>query len=174
MQARIFPKSLKRGRALGCWRSMCKTPVRGEIENYLRKRPNDPAALARLAMLQQRDGNQDQAIKTCERLAAEHPFYAPATRQLALLYGPNATDVAKAYDWAEKARKAYPDDPEVAKTLGILSFRRRYYPRSLELLKEAAAKRPDDVELLFYIAKSRSLARDTQTPDQLRLKAPRE
>ena len=125
--------------------------VRTELENYLRQWPNDPAALVRLAEVQERDGAVDQAVKTYEKVVADNPLYAPATRQLALLYGQLSTDSAKAYELVTKARQAYPDDPEIAKTLGILNYRRGYYPQSVELLKEAAAKRKDDPELLYYL-----------------------
>jgi tetratricopeptide (TPR) repeat protein len=125
--------------------------VRTELENYLRKWPNDPAALARLAEIHQRDGAVDQAVKIYEKLIAGNPLYAPATRQLALLYGRLSTDSAKAYELVTKARQAYPDDPVIAKTLGILNYRRAYYPQSVELLKEAAARRKDDPELLYYL-----------------------
>ena len=93
----------------------------------------------------------DQAVKTYEKLVADDPLYAPATRQLALLYGQLSTDSAKAYELVTKARQAYPDDPDIAKTLGILNYRRGYYPQAVELLKEAAAKRKDDPELLYYL-----------------------
>jgi tetratricopeptide (TPR) repeat protein len=125
--------------------------VRTELENYLRKQPNDPAALVRLAQLQQRDGAVDQAVKTYEKVVAEDPLFAPATRQLALLYGQLSTDSAKAYELVTKARQAYPDDPDIAKTLGILNYRRGVYPQAVELLKQAAAKRKDDPELLYYL-----------------------
>jgi tetratricopeptide (TPR) repeat protein len=124
---------------------------RTQLENYLRERPNDPAALTRLAETQERDGAVDQAVKTFEKVVADYPLFTPATRRLALLYGEHSTDLLKAFELAMKARQAYPDDPEVAKTLGILSFRREYYPRSAELLKEAAATRKDDAELLYYL-----------------------
>jgi tetratricopeptide (TPR) repeat protein len=125
--------------------------VRTELENYLRQRPNDPAALVRLAEVQQRDGAVDQAVKTYEKVVADYPLYAPATRQLALLYAQRSTDEPKAYELATKARQAYPEDPEIAKTLGILNYRRGFYPQSAEQLKEAAAKRKDDPELLYYL-----------------------
>jgi tetratricopeptide (TPR) repeat protein len=125
--------------------------VRTELENYLRERPNDPAALVRLAEIQQRDGAVDQAVKTYEQLIANDPHYAPAIRQLALLYGQLSTDSDKAYELVTKARQAYPDDPDIAKTLGILNYRRGYYPQSLELLKAAVAKREDDPELVYYL-----------------------
>jgi uncharacterized protein HemY len=93
----------------------------------------------------------DQAVKTYEKVVADDPLYAPATRQLALLYGQLSTDSAKAYDLVSKARQAYPDDPGIAKTLGILDYRRGYYPQAAELLKQASAKRKDDPELLYYL-----------------------
>jgi len=125
--------------------------VRTELENYLRKQPNDPAALMRLGEVQQRDGAVDQAVKTYEKVVAENPLHPPATRQLALLYGQLSTDSAKAYELATKARQAYPGDPDIAKTLGILNYRRGFYPQSVELLKAAAAKRKDDPEVLYYL-----------------------
>jgi tetratricopeptide (TPR) repeat protein len=125
--------------------------VRTELENYLRETPNDPAALVRLGELQQRDGAVDQAVKTYEKVLADNPLYAPAFRQLALLYVRLSTDTATAYELVTKARQAYPEDPEIAKTLGILNYRRGYYPHSIELLKEAAAKRKDDPELAYYL-----------------------
>src|SRR5262249_18119698 len=125
--------------------------VRTELQNYLKERPNDPAALMRLAALQERDGAVDDAVKTYDKLLAADPVYAPATRQLALLYGQLSTDSAKAYELVTKARQAYPDDPDIAKTLGILNYRRGLYPQAVELLKQATAKRKDDPQLLYYL-----------------------
>jgi len=125
--------------------------VRTEVENYLRKQPDDPAALMRLGEFQQRDVAVDQAVKTYEKLVADSPLYAPATRQLALLYGQLSTDTAKAYEVVTKARQDYPDNPDIAKTLGILDYRRGLYPQALELLKQASANRKDDPELLYYL-----------------------
>jgi tetratricopeptide (TPR) repeat protein len=105
----------------------------------------------RLAQIQQRDGALDQAVRTYEKLVADNPLYAPATHQLALLYGQLSTDSGQAYDLVTKARQAYPDDPDIAKMLGILNYRRAYYPQSLELLKEAAAKRKDDPQVVYYL-----------------------
>jgi tetratricopeptide (TPR) repeat protein len=125
--------------------------ARTELENYLRERPDDPAALVRLARVQVREGAVDRAVKTYEKVVADYPLYAPATRQLAVLYGQSSTDEPKAYELVTKARQVYPADPEIAKTLGILNYRRQYYPQSAELLKEAAAKLKDDPEIAYYL-----------------------
>jgi len=125
--------------------------ARTELENYLRESPNDPVALTRLAEVQQREGAVDQAVKTYEKIITDNPSYAPAMRQLALLYGQLSTDSPKAYELVTKAHETFPDDGAITKTLGILSYRRGFYPQSVELLKEAAAKQKDDAEVLYYL-----------------------
>src|SRR5207237_1171479 len=115
--------------------------VRTELQNYLRDQPNDPVALLRLAQLQERDGAMEDAVKTYEKVVAGSPSFASATRRLVLLYSQRSVDDPKAYDLAQKARQLYPQDSEVAKALGIFSYRREYYPRAAELLQEAAAAR---------------------------------
>src|SRR5215472_12924636 len=142
--------------------------VRTELENYLRESPNDPVALTRLAEVQQREGAVDQAVKTYEKVVADNPAYAPAMHQLALLYGQLSTDSAKAYELVTKARQAFPDDAVIAKTLGILTYRRGFYPQSVQLLKDAAAKRKDDPELLYYLGEvHRQLKEYTECKAQL-------
>jgi tetratricopeptide (TPR) repeat protein len=121
------------------------------LENYLQNEPDDPVALVRLALVQQHDGAIEQATKTYERVLAAYPQFAPAMRQLAVINAPHSTDVAKAFELAQRAYQTYPGDPEVAKALGIASYRRASHGRALELLKEAANKLPNDAELLYYL-----------------------
>jgi tetratricopeptide (TPR) repeat protein len=142
--------------------------VRTELENYLRESPNDPVALTRLAEIQEREGAVDQAVKIYEKVVADNPSYAPAMHQLALLYGELSTDSAKAYELVTKAHQAFPEDALIAKTLGILSYRRAFYPQSVELLKEAAAKRKDDPEVRYYLGEvHRQLKQYPECKDEL-------
>jgi tetratricopeptide (TPR) repeat protein len=124
---------------------------RAALEEFLTSRPRDPAALARLAALRARDGNPDQAIKIYENILVDDPLYAPATRQLALIYAERSPEAARSYDVAAQAREAYPNDAEIAKMFGILSYRRGFYPRALDLLSEASTKLQNDGELLYYL-----------------------
>jgi uncharacterized protein HemY len=56
----------------------------------------------------------------------------------------------------------------IAKTLGILSYRRAFYPKSLEFLKEAAAKQKDDPEVLYYLGEvHRQLKQYTECKGEL-------
>src|SRR4029077_13560824 len=75
-------------------------------------------------------------------------------RRLALLSSERSPDDPKTFELTKKAHEAYPDDAEVAKTLGILSYRRGDYQQSAVLLKEATAKRQDDAELLYYLGQA--------------------
>ena len=88
----------------------------------------------RLAQFQIRDGAADRAVKTLETIVANNPSYRHALRQLALLYGERSIDDPKAYELVQTARQAFPDDPDVAKTLGIFTYRRELYARSADLL----------------------------------------
>jgi len=128
--------------------------ARQTLESYLRQQPKDPVALTRLARLQQRGGLADQAIDTYRKAVDADSSFAPALRDLALLYAARPADEAKAFEIAAKARQAYPDDPELAKTLGVLNFRRGLYPQAIELLNQAAGTRPDDAEIQFYLGRN--------------------
>jgi tetratricopeptide (TPR) repeat protein len=126
--------------------------ARPPLEAYLQSQPNDPAALTRLAAFQRRAGAADGAREIYEKVITDYPSYGPALRQLAFLYGQQ--DNAKAYELTARARQVYPDDAELAKLFGILSYRRNLLPQSAELLQQAAAKRQDDAELLFYLGEA--------------------
>jgi len=128
--------------------------VRAELQDHLRDRPNDPAALLRLAELQERDGHFDQAMKAYEKVVDNYPQYAPAVRNLAILYSQRGTDDQKAMELLIRARQTRADDPEIAKILGVLNYRRGLYPQSLGLLKLVADKLEDDPELQYYLGMS--------------------
>ena len=95
-----------------------------------------------------------QAIETYQKAIDANPSFAPALRDLALIYSTRAADDSKAFDMAAKARQAYPDDAELTKTFGILNFKRGLYPQSAELLNQAAGSRSDDADIQLYLGKS--------------------
>jgi tetratricopeptide (TPR) repeat protein len=147
--SRDFPeKSEARHRLqlLSVWDAASNSPVtRPQLENFLRENRNDPFALFQLARMQQQEGAGQEAISTYERILASNANFSPALRQLAVLYGSTApTDLSKAFEISTRARQAFPDDPGIAKTLGILAYRRGFFPQAAEQLKTAVAKRDDD------------------------------
>ena len=57
----------------------------------------------------------------------------------------------KAYELAAKAREALPDDPDLAKALGIVTYRQGDYARAVNLLKESNRNRGGDAQLMYYL-----------------------
>jgi tetratricopeptide (TPR) repeat protein len=96
-------------------------------------------------------GNFKAAQDAYDKVLAIFPLFVPAARQLAILDAAHFEDDARGYAWAEKARTAYPDDTEVARSLGILSYYQAKYPKSAELLQESIANNRDDGELYYYL-----------------------
>ena len=139
-------------------RAAVKNPAQAQnsgplAQQVLDKEPNNVPALMVMALLAERRGATDAAAQTYEKVLSIYPQFAPAMRQMALLYSHSERghDLDKAYDLAEKARAALPDDVELAKTLGLLAYRRADYHRSVLLLRETGEKSGSDGEVFYYL-----------------------
>jgi len=120
-----------------------------QIAAALKQDPAYVPALFASGILQEQAGNGAVARDHYLNVLKRFPSFSPAHKRLAILLA--GTDAATAYEHATKARGALPDDPEVAKTLGILSFRRQEYSRASQLLKESSRKLPNDAEAFYYL-----------------------
>ncbi len=132
-----------------------------EVQNELKSDPNYvPALMAQAALLAQR-GQAKPATETYTDILRRLPDFAPAQKRVAALYAQDPSAVAAAYDLATKARKTFPDDPELSELLGRLSYEKKEYPHAIQLLQETARKRPLDADALFYLGMSQLQARQT-------------
>jgi tetratricopeptide (TPR) repeat protein len=122
-----------------------------QVQEILKADPNYVPALMAAVSVYQSQGNVNGAKLACEKTLARFPLFAPANKILATLYAARLEDYQRAYEPALKAREAFPDDPEVAKTLGIVVYRRGDFKRAAQLLKESAGKRATDAELFYYL-----------------------
>jgi tetratricopeptide (TPR) repeat protein len=132
-----------------------------QIRAALDKDPHYLPALMLSGLLSEQKSDYKQAGKTYEQILSEYPKFTPAMRQLALLYTWHSGDEARAYELGDKARVAYPDDLELARTLGILAYRRAEYQRSAQLLSDSSRQFNNDGQLFYYLGM-----------DYYRLKAP--
>jgi uncharacterized protein HemY len=114
--------------------------------------------MAQAALLAQR-GQTKAATEIYSNILQRLPDFALAQKRLAALYAQDPSTVAAAYDVATKARKALPDDRELAELLGRLSYEKKEYPRVVELLQESAQKKTLDADSLFYLGMSQFQAR---------------
>jgi tetratricopeptide (TPR) repeat protein len=121
-----------------------------QVQKILAADPDYIPAIMVSALLREQQGDFAGARQLYEKVLAADPLFAPATRQLAVLLVRHLDDGPKAYELAVKAREAFPDDPEVARVLGVLVCRRGDYSRAAQLLAQSAQKLTDDGELLYY------------------------
>jgi putative PEP-CTERM system TPR-repeat lipoprotein len=117
--------------------------------------PRNLPALLILALAREQQGNYPKAKEIYENMLAIAPSFSPAAKHLAEIYSQHLADDQRAYELASKVRETFPDDPDVARTLGILTYRlgkdNTDFARSAQLLRESALKRTEDPELFYYL-----------------------
>jgi uncharacterized protein HemY len=111
------------------------------------------------AALDVQHGQVKAATQMYNDILRRLPDFAPAQKRLAALYAQDPSTVVAAYDLATKARKTFPDDPELAELLGRLSYEKKEYPRAVQLLQESARKKSLGADSLFYLGMSQLQAR---------------
>ncbi|HEY3862855.1 MAG TPA: tetratricopeptide repeat protein [Verrucomicrobiae bacterium] len=119
----------------------------------LSKDPNDVPALMVTAAQSEHQGATNDAMRTYEKVLSIYPSFAPAMREMAIVYSHSARsgDLAKANDLAQKALTAMPDDPALGRILGVLAYRRADFNTSKFLLQESSRKFSGDGELFYYL-----------------------
>ncbi len=125
-----------------------------EVQGALRENPGYAPALAASGIIHEQDGQIPAAVKAYEAVLQRLPTFVPAHKRLAALYLGPLSDPQKAVQHAAKARERMPNDPEIAKLLGIAEFKRGDFSRSAQFLKEGSRGRANDAELFYYLGLS--------------------
>jgi len=137
-----------------------------DLEKTLVAEPAYVPALFLSALINEQHGKFKEAAPLYDRILARYPLFAPATRNLALLYAEHLGDDAKAYPLAVKARESFPADARLARALGILAYRQGDYSRSAQLLSESARKAESDGEALGYLGMAQYRLKQTAQSKQ--------
>jgi Flp pilus assembly protein TadD len=129
-------------------------PAEPEVQKILKMQPDYVPALMAQAAIQLQRNDAKAAGGIYSQVLRHYPDFAPAQKRLAAIYGDNPADLAKAYELAVKARKTLPDDPELARTLAELNFKRKEFSYAIQLFQESAAKQPLPPKDLYYLGMS--------------------
>ena len=122
-----------------------------QAEAVLKNDPaNVPALMVKGAILTQRHQSSDAAAIYLQVLQ-RYPDFAPAQKHLAAVYSENAGDLNKAYDLALKARNSLRDDPEMARILARISFRRKEFGYAAQLFEQSQSGQALSAEDLYYL-----------------------
>ena len=113
-----------------------------EVQEILKTQPDYAPALMAQAAIQLQRNDAKTATGIYLQVLRQYPDFAPAQKRLAAIYADNPDDLAKAYDLATKARKTLSDDPELARTLAELNFKRKQFDYAIQLFQQSGVKQP--------------------------------
>lgn len=131
------------------------------IAATLQADPNHVPALMANGAASEHRSDANSARQAYEKALARFPDFTPAKLRLALMAAGAAGEPhPRAHDYALQARTAYPNDPEAAKALGILSHRRGEFARAVTLLRESAAGRSRDAVVFYYLGLAQAQTND--------------
>jgi tetratricopeptide (TPR) repeat protein len=122
-----------------------------QLEGVLEHQPDNYRARMLTGMIYAQMNEYEKARIAYEKLIAAKPD-TTALNNLAYLYSEHLNQLDRAFELAEKARTLDSESPVISDTLGWILFKRKEYPRSLELLRQSAAKLPDNPEVQFHLA----------------------
>jgi tetratricopeptide (TPR) repeat protein len=122
-----------------------------EVTKTLAEQPDYVPALMAKAAIELQKGQAAEASTVYNNILQKWPDFAPAQKRLASIYANDPSNAGKGYDLANKARRTLTDDPELARTLGMLSFQRKEYARAIQLLQESEGKKSLDGKCLFVL-----------------------
>jgi tetratricopeptide (TPR) repeat protein len=122
-----------------------------QLTETLQRHPDDVPALMAAGLAHEQRGNLADAQKHYERALAVYPLFTPAMKSLARISVERNDDLQRAYELATKAREAFPDDADLARTLGILAYRRSDFAYAARVLKEVVRQRTNDATAFFHL-----------------------
>ena len=125
-----------------------------QFKKTLEKKPNQTAAHMFLGMIYDSKQDPDLAEKHYRAALDVNPEFAPAANNLAYLLADQNRDLNEALGLANIAKKANPEDPSIADTLGWVYFKRGLYPNAVSELTFAAEKLPDNATVRYHLGMS--------------------
>jgi tetratricopeptide (TPR) repeat protein len=121
------------------------------LGDALKAKPNDTGALMLTGVIYEQKGDTAKARDAYEKVLAVEPRAAAAANNLAWIYSEYGGDKDKALQLAQMAKEVAPDDPRVSDTLGWILYKRGIYQNALSLLRESAAKLPDNPQVQYHL-----------------------
>lgn len=109
-----------------------------------------PAIVAR-GRLELHRGDFKSAEATFREVLARFPEFAPAQRDLAACLVEDPNRLPEAYDLATKVRRILPNDPDLQRVLGLISYSRKEFGRAIQLLEQSNSQKPLDTKSLYYL-----------------------
>jgi tetratricopeptide (TPR) repeat protein len=120
------------------------------FEQALTVKPDNIVARMLAAQMYLGQGQMAKAKAAYERILSVNPRFAPAANNLAWILNQEGSDKDRALRLAQVAKEVAPNDPYVSDTLGWILYQRGVYERAWSLLRDSAAKLPDNPEVQYH------------------------
>lgn len=117
----------------------------------LRDNPRDVALNIFLGELNEQRQNWNDAKAAYQKVLEVQPDNAIASNNLAYILLQQGGNVDVALAMAQTARRAMPDSPSAADTLGWAYYQKGAYATSVDLFKEALKKKPNDPTFHYHL-----------------------
>jgi tetratricopeptide (TPR) repeat protein len=116
--------------------------------------PHNPLPLLNQALLLQALGKQKQAIDAYNKVLGVDSQNALAMNNLAFLNAETGTNLDQAMTYAERAKKQYPDNPDITDTLGFVYYQKNLNNEALRIFRQIVHDHPQNPTFHFHLAKA--------------------
>jgi tetratricopeptide (TPR) repeat protein len=123
-----------------------------ELDQLIKKDPGNASALALKGKIYQDQGNLEEAKESYTQALHVDPNFDAAANNLAYMLAEQGRDLNIALTWAEAARKARPESPTNADTLGWVYYKLGNYVLARNQLEFAVGKQTDSPVYQYHLA----------------------
>lgn len=120
----------------------------------LARETNDIPGLMTSGLLSERAGKFNEAVAYYDHILGLNKSFAPAQRQLALIYVESLQNNAKAVEMATKARPSFDKDVALTRALGKAAYRSGDFRLAATTLAQVTALTPSDAEAFYLLGLS--------------------
>jgi tetratricopeptide (TPR) repeat protein len=122
-----------------------------EYAAAIRARPHDPSGYLLAGDLLMRQDRYREADREFSAARIVSPGSDPVKLALAYCWAQLGANLDQALGLAQQLKSRYPENPEVADTLGWIYFRKGIYPLAVEQLQFAARRAPANAVIEFHL-----------------------
>jgi tetratricopeptide (TPR) repeat protein len=114
--------------------------------------PHSGEAFLNQAMLLEALSRKKEANDAYNKVLGIDPENAIALNNLAFLSAQGGANLDQAMTFAERAKKKYPNNPDIADTLGFIYFQKNLNPEALRIFRQAVQDQPSNATFHLHLA----------------------
>lgn len=122
------------------------------FDQATRANPKSPDALLNEAMLQEAIGKTKDAADTYNKVLGVDPNNALALNNLAYLNADSGKNLDQAMTFAERAKKALPNSPDISDTLGYVYYQKSLNSEALQIFRQLVQDNPKNSTFHLHLA----------------------